>query len=78
MCIYKANQMTWRENTHRTTDPLPTTAEPEPSHTTIEIAQLLSGLKEKVPSKHVTPQVTHQTGEMPLEVDMDVDIISPN
>lgn len=69
-----------------TTDPEPipttehqpiTTTEPEPSHTTIEIAQLLSGLKGSHQT-HVTPLATHQTGEMPSELDMDVDLISPN
>src|ERR1044071_7479149 len=61
------------EPTAQTTEPTPQISEPD-----IEIAKLLSGLKEKVPSTHVSPHQPHKTGDIASEIDMDVDTQSPN
>src|ERR1044071_2825642 len=61
------------EPTAQTTEPAPQISEPD-----IEIAKLLSGLKEKVPSTHVSPHQSHKTGDIASEIDMDVDTQSPN
>src|ERR1044071_10445912 len=68
------------DSSFETAEPIDQTTEPAPqiSEPDIEIAKLLSGLKERVPSEHVSPQQPHQTGDIASELDIDVDTQSPN